>query len=179
MTAQLDLLLKPSGRTAILMPSGFVLDLLEPVATGMPIEDIAQCLAAQPRWGGATRPWYSVAEHSVMVSRLVPPELAYDGLMHDCEEFIGDWPSPVKVLLDSEYVKKKLRPVTMATELRDLLPPHWMDWGHLPPPAPQKIAPAGPERAYGLFLARYEELKHLARPTDGAARTGKQHRAAR
>jgi len=201
MTAQLDLLLKPSGRTAILMPSGFVLDLLEPVATGMPIEDIAQCLAAQPRWGGATRPWYSVAEHSVMVSRLVPPELAYDGLMHDCEEFLGDWPSPGKVLLDPEYVKKKLRPVklalsrrfgfrlglaavkqadlvTMATELRDLLPPHWMDWGHLPPPATQKITPAGPERAYGLFLARYEELKHLARPTDGAARTGKQHRAA-
>ena len=184
---QFDLLVKPSGRTAILMPSGFVLDLLQPDATGMPIEDIAQCLSAQPRWGGATRPWYSVAEHSVMVSRLVPPDLAYDGLMHDCEEFIGDWPSPVKVLLDLAYVKEKFRPlklalsrrfgfrpelavvkqadlVAMATELRDLLPVHWMDWGHLPPPAPQRIEPVGPRQAYRLFLERYDELKHLARP---------------
>lgn len=83
---QLDLLNRPDGRTSILMPSGFVLDLQKPDATGMDIRDIAQCLASQPRWGGAARPWYSVAEHSVMVSRLVTPSLAYSALMHDCEE---------------------------------------------------------------------------------------------
>ncbi|MCW2243055.1 hydrolase [Azospirillum canadense] len=184
---QLDLLNRPDGRTAILMPSGFILDLLEPDATGMPITDIAQCLAAQPRWGGAARPWYSVAEHSVMVSRLVPPPLAFSALMHDSEEFLGDWPSPVKVLLDRGYVKQRLQPVKgalcrwfgfeddqpevkhadlvcMATELRDLLPAAWMDWGHLPPPHPSTIVPVGPERAYTLFLDRYEEVKHLAKP---------------
>ncbi len=32
---QLDLLNRPDGRTAILMPSGFVLDLLAPDATGL------------------------------------------------------------------------------------------------------------------------------------------------
>lgn len=169
------------------MPSGFILDLLEPDATGMPITDIAQCLASQPRWGGAARPWYSVAEHSVMVSRLVPPPLAFSALMHDSEEFLGDWPSPVKVLLDRSYVKQRLQPVKgalcrwfgfeddspevkhadlvcMATELRDLLPAAWMDWGHLPPPHPDTIVPVGPERAYTLFLDRYEEVKHLATP---------------
>ncbi|MBP2290375.1 hydrolase [Azospirillum rugosum] len=184
---QLDLLNRPDGRTAILMPSGFILDLLEPDATGMPITDIAQCLASQPRWGGAARPWYSVAEHSVMVSRLVPPPLAFSALMHDSEEFLGDWPSPVKVLLDRSYVKQRLQPVKgalcrwfgfeddspevkhadlvcMATELRDLLPAAWMDWGHLPPPHPDTIVPVGPERAYTLFLDRYEEVKHLATP---------------
>lgn len=184
---QLDLLKRADGRTAILMPSGFVFDLLAPDAMGMPIEDIAQCLSSQPRWGGAARPWYSVAEHSVMVSHLVPPPLAYSALMHDCEEFLGDWPSPVKVMLDRAYVKQRLHPVKnalrlrfgfdddvpaikhadlvcMATELRDLLPPAWMDWGHLPAPHADKIVPIGPDRAYALFLDRYEELKHLARP---------------
>lgn len=182
---QLDLLNKPDGRTAILLPSGFVLDLLAPDASGLPITDIALCLASQPRWGGAARPWYSVAEHSVMVSRLVPPELAYGALMHDCEEFLGDWPSPVKVMLDRDYVKGRIAPVkdalrlrfgfqdelpaikhadlvSMATELRDLLPASWIEWGHLPPPHPAPIVPVGPDQAYDLFLERYEEVKHLA-----------------
>lgn len=173
---------KPDGRTSILLPSGFVLDLLAPDATGLPISDIALCLASQPRWGGAARPWYSVAEHSVMVSRLVPPEHAYAALMHDCEEFLGDWPSPVKVMLGRDYVKECLGPVkdalrcwfdfddehpaiknadlvSMATELRDLLPPAWIDWGHLPEPHSEKIVPIGPERAYEQFLQRFDELR--------------------
>lgn len=180
---QLHSLNKPDGRTSILLPSGFVLDLLAPDATGLPIEDIALCLASQPRWGGAARPWYSVAEHSVMVSRLVPPHLAYAALMHDCEEFLGDWPSPVKVMLGRDYVKERMGPVkdalrrwfgfddedpaikhadlvSMATELRDLLPPAWIEWGHLPEADEARIVPVGPERAYGLFLERFGELKH-------------------
>ena len=111
---QLDLLNKPSGRTVHLMPSGFTLDLTAPDATGLPIEDIAQCLASQPRWGGACRPWYSVAEHSVMASFLVPPPLAFDALMHDSEEFGGDWPSCWKVLLGRDYVREKLLPIKEA-----------------------------------------------------------------
>lgn len=188
---QLDLLNKPDGRTSILLPSGFVLDLLAPDATGLPISDIALCLASQPRWGGAARPWYSVAEHSVLVSRLVQPHLAYAALMHDCEEFLGDWPSPVKVMLGRDYVWQRLQPVKnalrrrfgfqddspavkhadlvcMATELRDLLPPAWIDWGHLPAPHPTKIVPVGPELAYTSFLERFEELKHLAEPSPQA-----------
>lgn len=176
---------KPDGRTSILFSSGFVLDLLAPDATGLPISDIAMCLASQPRWGGAARPWYSVAEHSVLVSRLVPEHLAYAALMHDCEEFMGDWPSPVKVMLGRDYVRERLQPVKealrrwfgfqdddprikhadlvcMATELRDLLPPAWVNWEHLPPPHPERIVPIGPDRAYQLFLARFEETRHLA-----------------
>jgi uncharacterized protein len=176
---------KPDGRTAILLPSGFVLDLITPDASGMPITDIALCLSSQPRWGGAARPWYSVAEHCIMVSKIVAPELAYAALMHDCEEFLGDWPSPVKVMLGRDYVKQRVHPVKealrrrfdfqddvpaikhadlvcMATELRDLLPPAWMEWGHLPPPAAERIVPVGPDQAYRLFLERYEELRPVA-----------------
>jgi hypothetical protein len=178
---QLDLLNPPDGRTAIVMGSGFVLDLYEPDATGMPITDIALALSSQPRWGGAARPWYSVAEHSVMASRLVPADCARDALLHDAEEFLGDLPSPFKGLLGRDRLKGLLQPlrqalarefgfrldvpevkqadlVCMATELRDLLPAHWMRWGHLPPPDPERIVPVGPERAYELFMARYREL---------------------
>ncbi len=198
---QFDLLNKPDGRTAILLPSGFVLDLSAPDATGLPISDIALCLASQPRWGGAARPWYSVAEHSVMASRIVAPELAFAALMHDCEEFLGDWPSPVKVMLGRDFVKERMRPlkdalrrtfgfqdehpavkhadlVCMATELRDLLPHAWMDWGHLPPPHPDKIVPVGPDRAYALFLERFDELKHLAVPAS-RPRAPRRNRAAK
>jgi hypothetical protein len=191
---QLDLLNKPDGRTSILLPSGFVLDLLSPDATGLPITDIALCLASQPRWGGAARPWYSVAEHSVMASRLVPAEFAYAALMHDCEEFLGDWPSPVKVMLGRDYVMKCIAPVKdalrrrfgfidenpvikyadlvcMATELRDLLPNAWIEWGHLPPPHSAKITPVGPDRAYALFLERFEEVKYLANSNSSLKRT--------
>jgi len=190
---QFDLLNKPDGRTAILLPSGFVLDLLAPDATDLPIADIALCLASQPRWGGAARPWYSVAEHSVMASKLVAPELAYAALMHDCEEFLGDWPSPVKIMLGRDFVRERMLPVKdalrrrfgfqdevaaikhadlvcMATELRDLLPPAWVDWGHLPPPHPERIVPVGPERAYALFLDRYEALKPATAPRSAARR---------
>ena len=180
-----DLFNKPSGRTAILTASGFVFNLAEPDATGLPVEDVARALAYEPRWRGATRSFYSVAEHSVMVSRLVPAALAWDGLWHDCIEFIsGDMPTPVKVHLGRDEMNRKLAPietalrqefrfrsglaevkqadlVAMATELRDLLPPAWMDWGHLPEPAPTPIEPVGPERAYQLFMERYAELKQL------------------
>lgn len=184
MTVQLDLFNKPSGRTAILTASGFVFNLANPDATGLPVEDVARALAYEPRWRGATRVFYSVAEHCVMVSRIVPASLAWDGLWHDCIEFVsGDMPTPVKVYLGRDEVNRKLAPIeealrrefgfrsdltevkeadliAMATELRDLLPPAWMDWGHLPGPAATTIEPVGPERAYQLFMERYEELKH-------------------
>lgn len=198
MNRQLHLFSKPSGRTAILTASGFILDLASPDATGLPVKDVARGLAYEPRWRGATKSFYSVAEHSVMVSRLVPPHLAYDALWHDSLEFItGDWPSPLKVFLDREEINRRLAPIeraferefrfashnpeikvadniAMATELRDLLPPAWMDWGqHLPPPAEEVIQPIGPEKAYELFLERYEEVKHLARPAASLVPTKK------
>ncbi len=188
---QLDLLDRPSGRTAIITASGFVLDLAAPDADGLPVEDIARALAYQPRWCGATRQFYSVAEHSVLVSKLVPDDFAYHGLWHDCVEAIsGDWPSPLKVHLGRDMLRRKLAPleaaferrfgfrghlievkkadlVAMSTERRDLLPPAWMDWGHLPPPHPEPIRPIGPDAAFALFLQRHAELRHQAEAPSG------------
>lgn len=183
---QFDLLNKPSGRTAILTASGFTFDLANPDADGLPVEDIARALAYQPRWCGATTRFYSVAEHSVMVSKLVPEEFAYHALWHDSVEAIsGDWPSPLKEHLGREEIKRRMAPIeaaferhfgyrgelpevkradliAMATELRDLLPKTWMDWGHLPPADTEIIRPVGPDAAFTLFMDRYEALKHLA-----------------
>lgn len=178
---QLHLLDRPDGRTSIVLASGFILDLKAPDATGMPIEDIAKALASQPRWGGACSPWYSVAEHSIMASYLVPAAHAFDALMHDSHEFLGDWPTPVKEMVGRETLNQLVVPieralarrfgfrlgvasvkradqVCMATELRDLLPPHWMDWGHLPQPHPDRIEPVGPSLAYDLFMQRFAAL---------------------
>lgn len=180
---QWDMFEKPDGRTVLVTRSGVAIDLENPDFTKMPVEDLARALAYQPRWNGATTSFYSVAEHSVMASHLVPPTLAFDALMHDAEEAItGDLPTPIKNLLGRETLGKRIKPlkkalakrfgfrldlaavkhadlVCMATEIRDLLPTHWVQWPNLPTPAPDVIEPIGPERAFDVFLTRYNALK--------------------
>jgi uncharacterized protein len=64
--------------------------------------DIARALANQCRFGGHSRVFYSVAQHSVVVSRLVEErggdaEDAFAALMHDASEaYLGDMPHPLK-----------------------------------------------------------------------------------
>lgn len=79
------------------------------------IEEIAHALAMQCRFTGHVSKFYSVAEHSVLVSRLcfeIPEcresgddilpliEASYEGLMHDAHEaYLVDLASPWKVLI--------------------------------------------------------------------------------
>ena len=64
--------------------------------------DIARALANQCRFGGHCRVFYSVAQHSVIVSRLVEErggdvEDVFAALMHDAAEaYLGDMPHPLK-----------------------------------------------------------------------------------
>jgi uncharacterized protein len=64
--------------------------------------DIARALANQCRFGGHCRAFYSVAQHSVIVSELVEErgggaEDAFAALMHDATEaYLGDMPHPLK-----------------------------------------------------------------------------------
>lgn len=62
------------------------------------IEDIAGALAKLCRYGGHCKKFYSVAEHSVIASRLVPKHMALVALMHDATEaYLVDMPRPIKV----------------------------------------------------------------------------------
>ena len=61
------------------------------------VEDIAASLSKQCRFNGHIRRFYSVAAHSIHVSRIVSPEAAFWGLMHDaCEAYVSDVVKPLK-----------------------------------------------------------------------------------
>jgi len=76
------------------------------------ILDIAHALSMSVRFGGHVRAFYSVAQHSVLGSFLVPEEDALAFLMHDAPEaYMGDLVSPLKS-------KDQLRDVWKGLESR-------------------------------------------------------------
>jgi uncharacterized protein len=82
--------------------SGRWLDPLAPDPTQIDIGDIAQALANQCRFGGHSRRFYSVAQHSTIVSeaceqRGVSAAQALAALLHDAgEAYLVDLPHPLK-----------------------------------------------------------------------------------
>lgn len=68
------------------------------VPNGAPtLMDIAVSLSREGRYAGAGVRFWPVALHTFVVCDLLPPELKFDGLIHDSPECItGDTPKPVK-----------------------------------------------------------------------------------
>jgi uncharacterized protein len=95
----------PTSRTTTELEtySGAFVDLLNPGLEDIRLEDIAVHLSNTARFAGGLTKFYSVAEHAVRVSHMVPPELGLAALHHDSHEYLlGDIPRPLKNVLDRE-----------------------------------------------------------------------------
>lgn len=85
--------------------TGRRIDLYHPHTREICIEDIAHALSNICRFGGHTRTFYSVAQHSCLVSYLAPQDLRLEALMHDATEaYLGDVIKPLKNYIDGKTI---------------------------------------------------------------------------
>lgn len=173
-----------SGPT-IMLQSGAWFDFGAPASSNFTIEDIAHGLANICRYAGQCRKFYSVAEHSVLVSETAVG-LEFDALLHDAAEaFMGDITRPLKQMLPEykkiekdveEAILTKFGLITplpqevkeadlrvLAAEQSQIMPPGTDDWAREQNvvPAPIIVRHLKPEQAKRVFLDRYERLRAL------------------
>lgn len=154
----------------------------DPRVADVRIVDISHALSNLCRYTGHVRIFYSVAEHSIHVSYIVPPEHALTGLLHDATEaYTNDINRPLKMSLP-DYRRIEARnwavvaekfglPVVMPAEVHAadhtllrteqvaLMPycdltPHWREHA-----VPGLILPCWPPvEAEAKFMQRFYEL---------------------
>lgn len=89
------------------------------------IEDIARGLSMLCRYTGQVQYFYSVAEHSILVSLMVPPELALEGLLHDASEaYCADMNRPLKHGLTDYKRFERMNEEVIRTKFRLPLTEH-------------------------------------------------------
>lgn len=178
-----DLAIHHARGPTIMLASGRLFDLLDPLSSEFGIEDIAHGLANVCRYAGQCRSFYSVAEHSLLVSETVD-RYHFEALLHDAAEaFIGDITRPLKKLLP-DYRKieagiedavaerfgldraakatiKEADLRVLAAEQEQVMASGCADWakeaGILP--APVTVRSLSPIDAKTAFLRRYEALR--------------------
>jgi uncharacterized protein len=165
---------------------------LDPRPDEVFVADIAHALSMKCRWGGHSKRFYSVAEHSVLISFHVPSHVALWGLLHDAAEaYSADIPSPLKQnltgwqpmedrIMEAVCVRFNL-PMTepaivksfdiaiCADERAAFMAPCQREWAALPAPIGANIRCLSPTVAEGMFLDRFAALTGTASIYDGPA----------
>lgn len=160
--------------------TGKLIDLANFQESDVRLPDIAHALSLINRFTGHSKVPYSVAQHSVMVSRLTEPENALWGLLHDASEaYLGDVATPLKNMLPGyrdleEHVQRAIASAfrlrwpmppdvkaadvrALMAEKRDLIPGDH-DWGIDVEPHCGPVLPYCWTQAKRLFEERYKEL---------------------
>lgn len=186
----LDVSFRAKG-AVMLTADGNIINPLYP--TPVTIHEVAHVLSNFCRYGGHCPTFYSVGQHSILCSYLVPQRdgLPLQALLHDAHEaYFGDWPKPVKnavpALAEAEqrmevYVRRELGiPEVLAPEVKqaDLdaleMEMKWL-WLGQSPRGVERLAALSlamqldsPAKTRIDFLRRYEELTgHTEAPPAG------------
>lgn len=93
--------------------SGIYVNVFNPTVDMINIEDIAHALSNLCRFGGHTRKFYSVAQHSILCSLYVHDAYKREALLHDAAEaYLVDLPSPIKrKMYDYQKIEKNLHEI--------------------------------------------------------------------
>lgn len=169
-------------KSSISVAGGKFFDLLRPEDSEYDIDVVATALSNLCRYTGHVTRFYSVAEHSVLVSLACPPQYALEGLLHDASEaFVGDVSSPLKKLLPAyQQIEDNIQAdIARRFNLTYPFPEcihradkqlYWSERKDIAPAvdllwnkefrASRKVEPQGwnPVKARKEFLKRYKEL---------------------
>lgn len=107
------------------------LDLYKLKPEDIQIKDIATALSKICRYAGRISEFYSVAQHSVIVSKKASPKLAFAALLHDAAEaYIGDVISPIKNDLP-RFQQLEKRVFNVILERFGLIEDYWIHEQHI------------------------------------------------
>jgi hypothetical protein len=109
--------------------TGRKFDYVKPDPKTVYVHDVAHAAGNICRFNGHTRTFFSIAQHMTEAAQLsmrktlnkgilpsVRRDMAYACLIHDAHEsYIGDWPSPLKLVLGEDF-RKVERPIIVAVE---------------------------------------------------------------
>lgn len=150
----------------ILTRSGRQFSFVNPRPDTVAVDDIAHALSHINRFTGHTKYAYSVAQHSIAVSRYLERteasvDLQFAGLMHDAHEaYFGDISTPLKAVLPIREFEDRIQAVVgeafeltlelmhdrrvkladltaLAIEAEHLMPPDAVEWDCLAPVTPE------------------------------------------